>query len=88
MLPPIYFQDINVLNDKVWSYYFDVIAVYTLFMNVFISFFIQINKKFGPAVLLPFIFGKYVHPQIEERAFIFPDLKSSTTHAENLGHKK
>lgn len=88
VLMPIYFRDAKVLNEKVWGYYFDLVAVYTLFMNVFISFFIQINKKFGPGVLLPFVLGKYVHPQIEERAFIFLDLKSSTTHAEKLGHKQ
>ncbi|MEO8766382.1 MAG: hypothetical protein ABI416_18930 [Ginsengibacter sp.] len=42
----------------------------------------------GPGVLLPFNLRKHVQPQIEERAFIFPDLKLSTTNAENPGHKK
>lgn len=88
ILLPSYFQVNFKLNDNLWRYYFYVIAVFTLFMNVFVSFFIQINKKFGPGVLLPFILGKYTQPQIEERAFIFLDLKSSTTHAEKLGHKK
>lgn len=85
---PLYFQNVDKLNDKAWHSYFIVLAVFTLFMNVFISFFLQISKKFGPGVLLPFVLGKYVQPQIEERAFIFLDLKSSTSHAETLGHKK
>ncbi|MEP7144711.1 MAG: adenylate/guanylate cyclase domain-containing protein [Ferruginibacter sp.] len=85
---PIYFPKAAIFNDKAWSNYFLMLAVFTLLMNLFISVFTQINKKFGPGVLLPFILGKYVQPQIEERAFIFLDLKSSTTHAENLGHKQ
>ena len=88
ILLPSYFHTHFKLDDNLWRYYFYVIAVFTLFMNTFISFIIQINKKFGPGVLLPFILGKYTNPQIEERAFIFLDLKSSTTHAEKLGHKK
>jgi len=32
--------------------------------------------------------GKYHFPRIENRIFMFLDLKSSTTHAESLGHQK
>ena len=53
-----------------------------------ISFINQMNKKFGPGVLLPMLFGKYRKPREEERIFMFMDLKSSTTHAEKLGHLK
>ena len=34
------------------------------------------------------LFGKYRNPREEERIFMFMDLKSSTTHAEKLGHIK
>lgn len=57
-------------------------------MGLVISFISQMNKKFGPGVLIPLLLGKYRHPQEEERIFMFMDLESSTSHAENLGHIK
>ena len=57
-------------------------------MAMVISFINQMNKKFGPGVLLPMLFGKYRNPQEEQRIFMFMDLKSSTSHAEKLGHIK
>jgi len=53
-----------------------------------ISFLIQINTKFTPGVLILLLMGRYDNPKEEERIFIFLDLKSSTTHAEKLGHVK
>jgi adenylate cyclase len=52
------------------------------------QFMLQVNDKFGPGVLWKFITGKYYHPREEERIFMFLDLKSSTTIAENIGNKK
>lgn len=49
-------------------------------------FILQINKKFGPGVLLEYTFGRYFTPKVEERAFMFLDLKSSTQLAEMLEH--
>lgn len=49
-------------------------------------FILQINKKFGPGVLLEYSFGNYFTPKVEERAFMFLDLKSSTQLAEMLEH--
>lgn len=49
-------------------------------------FILQINKKFGPGVLLEYTFGKYFAPIEEERAFMFLDLRSSTHLAETLEH--
>ena len=46
------------------------------------------NNKFGPGILLPMLLGKYRKPRVEERIFMFMDLKSSTTYAEKLGHIK
>jgi len=51
-------------------------------------FFLQINEKFGQGVLLNFLLGKYHKPKEDKRIFMFMDLKSSTTHAERLGHIK
>ena len=49
-------------------------------------FVLQINKKFGPRVLLEYTVGRYFAPKVEERAFMFLDLKSSTYLAEKLEH--
>lgn len=49
-------------------------------------FILQINKKFGPGVLLEYTLGRYFAPKEEDRAFMFLDLKSSTHLAETLEH--
>jgi len=49
-------------------------------------FILQINRKFGPGILLKYTFGRYFTPKVEERVFMFLDLKSSTTLAEALEH--
>jgi adenylate cyclase len=49
---------------------------------------LQINDKFGQGVFLHFLLGKYHKPKIESRIFMFLDIKSSTTIAEELGHVK
>jgi len=49
-------------------------------------FFRQMNKKFGPGILLKYLTGKYFNPIEENRIFMFLDLKSSTSIAEKLSH--
>ncbi len=51
-------------------------------------FLLQVNDKFGPGILLKFIRGKYHHPRIEQRIFMFLDMRSSTTIAEKIGNEK
>ncbi|KAK6020557.1 hypothetical protein OSTOST_13787 [Ostertagia ostertagi] len=51
-----------------------------------ISFINQMNRRYGPGVLVPLLLGRYRNPREEERIFLFMDLKSSTSIAENLGH--
>jgi adenylate cyclase len=87
------------INHSVWSsevlyLYFQYVtsirfimtAIYWGIACFLASFFLQVNDKFGQGVLLNFLRGKYHHPLEEKRIFMFMDLKSSTTHAENLGH--
>lgn len=74
------------LNNKSWEYFFATLAIYYFFMTVLINFINQVNKKYGPGVLVPLLLGKYRNPREEERIFMFMDLKSSTTLAEKLGH--
>ncbi len=46
-----------------------------------------VNDKYGPGVLKDFLLGKYFQPTREERIFMFLDLRSSTTIAEQLGER-
>lgn len=75
-------------NLKPWKYLFYLFVAFYLLMTLLIGFINQVNKKYGPGVLVPLILGKYRNPIEEERIFIFMDLKSSTTIAETLGHIK
>ena len=64
-----------------------LIVLFHLSMSSLLYHFIlQINKKFGPGVLLEYSLGKYFAPKAEDRAFMFLDLKSSTHLAEKLEH--
>ncbi len=76
------------LNEEAWRYVFYLILTYYFFMTLAINFINQVNKKYGPGVLVPLLLGRYRNPKEEERIFMFMDLKSSTTIAEQLGHLK
>jgi adenylate cyclase len=52
----------------------------------FALFVLQVSEKFGQGVLIDFLRGKYHRPREEDRIFMVMDLKSSTAHAERLGH--
>jgi adenylate cyclase len=65
---------------------FLVALVYLWVVSMVISLIKQVNLKFGPGNLARFMLGTYHHPRVEERIFMFLDMKSSTTHAERLGH--
>jgi adenylate cyclase len=51
-------------------------------------FIIHINDYFGQGVLINFLLGRYHSPKEEVRIFMFMDLKSSTSYAEEYGHIK
>lgn len=63
-----------------------VLVLYTLIIYGLLVFFLQVNHLLGEGVLSKFIRGKYHKPREEERIFMFLDMKSSTTIAEQLGH--
>ena len=73
-------------SDITWKYLFWSLLVYSACMAGVISFINQMNNKFGPGVLIPWILGNFREPKQQDRFFMFLDLKSSATHAENLGH--
>ena len=65
--------------------YVQVAAGFVLY--VIIVFFRQLDRIFGPGVLLRYLLGRYHRPRREARIFMFLDIKSSTSLAEQLGHE-
>lgn len=49
---------------------------------------LQVNEKYGQGVLWKMLKGKYYRPRVEERIFMFLDIRGSTSIAERLGHVK
>lgn len=62
--------------------------VFLGFQIVLLNFILQTIKKFGQNNILHFLVGKYQNPVLEDRIFLFMDLKSSTSYAEQLGNVK
>jgi len=73
---------IEIMNSRA----FWVALAYFSVVIFLITFFRAVDQKFGPGVLWNMLLGKYHQPQEEQRIFMFLDLKSSTTIAEELGH--
>jgi adenylate cyclase len=63
-----------------------ILVAYTLVIYSLLVFFMEVNHLLGEGVLWKFVRGKYHQPREEERIFMFLDMKSSTTIAEQLGH--
>lgn len=57
-----------------------------LFLGTIVS--LMIYDKYGPGNFRNLLLGKYFHPRTEERIFMFLDLRSSTTIAEQLGDER
>jgi len=60
--------------------------VYIVSVDFFMLCLRQVNLFLGKDNLAKLIRGDFYNPREEERIFMFLDLQSSTTHAENLGH--
>lgn len=74
--------------DRLVTTNFLIVLLYVTLVSFAFSFFKTVDRKFGPGNLWKLIIGTYHHPREEELVFMFLDLKSSTTHAERLGHMK
>lgn len=59
--------------------------VFWMLIVILAYFYQEMNNKFGPGQLQKIFLGKFNTPVEEERIFMFLDLKSSTTIAEQLG---
>ena len=85
---------VSPLDKQIWNiaalFLFDFafwssILYFTLAV-VICLFYMEVSDNIGQAVLLNFFTGKYHQPIEEERVYMFLDMKSSTTTAEELGH--
>lgn len=65
---------------------FALIVGIIVLLILLLNFILQSIKNMGFYNLASFLTGKYHKPVIEDRTFLFLDLKSSTSHAEKLGH--
>ncbi|MEZ4685963.1 MAG: adenylate/guanylate cyclase domain-containing protein [Bacteroidia bacterium] len=59
---------------------------YILVVDIFMFVFRQVSLFLGSGNLWKLFRGKFYEPREEKRMFMFLDLRSSTTHAERLGH--
>ena len=57
-----------------------------MLVSVLTVIFLHVNDKYGRGIFIKLLLGEYHHPSQEERIFMFVDIKSSTTIAEQLGH--
>ena len=85
---------VSLENSEVWekfklfwtSWAFMGTAVQLSFSLFLSLLYAAISENLGHSVLINFFTGKYHRPKQEERIFMFLDMKSSTTIAEELGH--
>lgn len=86
--------NVSIFDEQVWDKLYgyltsfshlstDVQLATALFASIFYA---EISENVGHGVLMNFFTGKYHAPVEEKRIFMFLDMKSSTTIAEELGH--
>ncbi len=79
---------IQAVEYFVRDFAFWSVALYIGSMIIISLFVLEVSNNLGSGVLGDFLTGKYHKPIQEARIFMFLDMKSSTTIAENLGHVK
>jgi len=83
-------RSLENLSSPAWAFFTDYalmgVMLYISSIVVISQFYAEFSDSIGQGTLRNFFLGKYHHPIVEERIFMFLDMKSSTTIAENLGH--
>jgi len=81
--------------EGITSVFFDVpprmwvsVGVWWGLVVIGINFSLEISRLLGPSNMWGLFIGRYRKPRVEERVFLFMDLKGSTTLAEQLGHAR
>jgi adenylate cyclase len=64
------------------------LAVFLLTSFFGLAFVLEVRRKVGPGNLWALMIGRYHRPREEVRTFLFLDLRSSTSIAEELGHTR
>lgn len=85
----------SILDTEVWQKFSKYVASITflstftsLSFSIFLSLlYSDINEYLGHTFMINLITGKYHTPKEESRIFMFLDMKSSTSFAEQLGHE-
>ncbi|MBN2174469.1 MAG: adenylate/guanylate cyclase domain-containing protein [Bacteroidales bacterium] len=79
-----------ILNDPSFFYsrLFLIGIGFGMLLTLGFNFFSILNTLIGRHVLAKLFIGIYRHPQETDRVFMFLDIKSSTTIAEQIGHLK
>ncbi|HEY0978482.1 MAG TPA: adenylate/guanylate cyclase domain-containing protein [Flavobacteriales bacterium] len=84
---PVYIHYIgDVPPPEAQRWMLGALLLYATVGNVLVSGFKEVDRSFGPGLMRPLMMGRYRKPQVEDRIFMFMDLRGSTTHAETLGH--
>ena len=86
----------TIFNIEVWNnvwtflsnYAFWSVGIYMAAIILISQFYTEVSENMGQGVLINFFRGKYHASAEEERIYMFLDMKSSTTIAEDLGHVK
>jgi len=82
---PLVFESLVTFMSTISFWSIMIYIAVTLSIAILFS---EIIEYFGMKRLIDFILGRYHHPNQETRIFMFLDMKSSTTIAEQLGHEK
>lgn len=70
----------NYINDRLLADF-----MFSLGASIFLILFLEISSLLSSRFFFNYFTGRYHHPMQEERIFMFVDVKSSTTLAEQLG---
>lgn len=84
-------MNIDLPNESGWwkeSPLFWLASGYFFLASLIFLFLKLADEKFGKGILINMLIGKYRTPTEEERIFMFIDLQSSTTIAEEIEHYK
>jgi len=79
-----YIETLDFLKTGIfWSLF-----LYLMLFSIVLNVLKVVHHHIGPNTFINYLTGKYRIPKEEDRIFLFIDLKSSTTIAEQLGHVK
>jgi len=84
--PDISFIEFEINNEMIIIFF--MVISFIIFQIILLNYIIQTNQKIGDFNVISFITGKYRNPVLEERLFMFIDLRSSTSIAEKLTEVK